>query len=342
MGVALAIAMLDCAASPVYRFEEIKRYVRFGLDDERALQALRPHAQPHFTRIVEEFYERLSEHEDARAVLKGPDQLARLKRSLHEWLGLLLSGPWDSDYFDKRMRIGQMHVRVELPQRYMFSAMNLIRIALTEIAQNVYAEDAKARQRAVWALDRIIDMELGIMLEAYGEASREQLQRAERIERAALERQLAVSQARYDEIVERGEALITTFDADGRIMLFNRCCEQTTGLKRRNAAGRHWCDVFVAPERRDERKEACAEINAGRHVGAFEETVPGTARRVRWNFTRLPDPKQTIHCAIGIDVTDEYEMGMRMRRSERLAALGTMAAGLAHEIRNPLNAAHLQ
>jgi PAS domain S-box-containing protein len=326
----------------VYRFEELKRYVRFGPDDERALAALLPFAQPHFGRIVDQFYERLSEHEDARKVLKGPDQLVRLKRSLHDWLCLLLSGPWDADYFDKRMRIGQMHVRVQLPQRYMFSAMNLIRIALGEIAQNAYPEDRKARGAAEWALARILDLELAIMLEAYGEASREQLQRAERMERAALERELAVSQARYDEIVERGEALITTFDADGRILLFNRCCEQTTSIERKNAAGRHWCDLFVISERRQERVAACKEIIAGNHVGAFEETVPGTARRVRWNFTRLPDPKQTIHCAIGIDVTDEYEMGMRMRRSERLAALGTMAAGLAHEIRNPLNAAHLQ
>jgi signal transduction histidine kinase len=46
--------------------------------------------------------------------------------------------------------------------------------------------------------------------------------------------------------------------------------------------------------------------------------------------------------AVGIDVTDEQEMLKRVLRAERLAAVGTMAAGLAHEVRNPLNSASLQ
>jgi signal transduction histidine kinase len=64
---------------------------------------------------------------------------------------------------------------------------------------------------------------------------------------------------------------------------------------------------------------------------------------VRWRRaqTRSGDGEQITY-AVGLDITGEQEMLRRTLRAERLAAVGTMAAGLAHEVRNPLNSASLQ
>jgi signal transduction histidine kinase len=46
--------------------------------------------------------------------------------------------------------------------------------------------------------------------------------------------------------------------------------------------------------------------------------------------------------AVGFDVTDQIELERRSREQESMAAMGRLTAALAHEIRNPLNAAKLQ
>ena len=102
----------------------------------------------------------------ARAVLKSEAQVARLKVSLEEWLEGLFTGPYDESYFEKRARIGRVHVKVGLEQRYMLAAMNVIRnglhAGLAEVGDA--SADAELERRAV---DQICDIELAIMLETY-------------------------------------------------------------------------------------------------------------------------------------------------------------------------------
>jgi len=151
-------------------FDELLGYVGFGPADGEALRRFHPLAQPHFMRIAEAFYRRILDHPDARRALEGGEgQVGRLKGTLVDWMDTLLRGPWDAAYFERRCRIGRVHVRIALPQHYMFGAMNLIRRGLGEVAEEVHAGDAAAARQVRSALDRILDVELGVMLHTYRE-----------------------------------------------------------------------------------------------------------------------------------------------------------------------------
>jgi PAS domain S-box-containing protein len=325
-------------------FEEMKRYVRFEAGDQAALRDIAPSVRPHFRRIAEEFYQRLEEHPDAVRVFADSAQVQRLKSTLCDWMELLLTGPWDDAYYQKRRRIGHMHVKIALPQRYMFGAMDLIRVAMIEIAGRALENDAAVRDRTVAAICKILDLELTIMLETYRDAFVDKVQHLERVEKELLTRQLAVSEARYEQIVEQAEVLVITCDAEGHILLFNRRCEEVTGVARGEAIGRKLAELIALPTELEAVQQLRADAAAGRRIAPAETTVRGPSgqHRVRWHFTALPTDGPPIVCAIGVDVTEERSAQARMRRNERLASLGTMAAGLAHEIRNPLNAAQLQ
>jgi signal transduction histidine kinase len=163
-------------------FAELKRYVGWSADHERALRTLRPRAQPHFQGIADAFYGRILEHEDARKVLLGGESsVGHLKVKLVAWMDRLLTGPWDEEYFELRCRIGRVHVRIGLPQHYMFGAMNVLRDQLNLVARDVYGADEATVLETRTAVGKLLDLELAIMLHTYREDLEAQNARSERL-----------------------------------------------------------------------------------------------------------------------------------------------------------------
>jgi signal transduction histidine kinase len=163
-------------------FEELKRYVGWNPEDEAQLRALHPVLAPHFLRIAGIFYDRILEHEGARTALVGGERrVGQLKITLQAWMDKLLSGPWDEEYYELRCRIGRMHVRIALPQHYMFGAMNVLRRELNLIVDDRYAQSHDDLRRARAALGKILDLELAIMLHTYREDLLAQQSRSERL-----------------------------------------------------------------------------------------------------------------------------------------------------------------
>ena len=163
-------------------FENIKLYVGFTDASSAALRELHPIALPFFQPIVDDFYAAIEDHPGARqAITGGQAQIARLKQTLVRWMDRMLLGPHDEEYYQLRARIGRMHVRIALPQQYMFTAMDRIRVRLLDVVRAQIVDDPAKVDRVATALNQILDLELAIMLETYREDLEAKHRNAERL-----------------------------------------------------------------------------------------------------------------------------------------------------------------
>lgn len=145
--------------------DEILDYVAFDADDRARLAELAPKLAPAMPEIAALFYERARARPHAAAMFTGPDQVKRLQSLLVDWMESGLIGPYDDAFYAKRARIGRQHVRIGLPQHYMFTAMNVIRGAYDDRIAALY--DAEQGRRVAKSVDKLFDLELALMLRNY-------------------------------------------------------------------------------------------------------------------------------------------------------------------------------
>lgn len=171
-------------------FDDMKKYVGFDAKDADAIVSLKPIVAPHFERIVDEFYDVLLQSPGASAVLLVDDgRLHRLRDSLEDWLDTFFSGVYGAEFEEQRNRIGRAHVRVGLPQRYMITGIEILRQCLRRVVEE--SEDAGQYSAKIPSLDKLLTLELGIMLETYKESYSANLRESER---SAVEEQLTRAQ----------------------------------------------------------------------------------------------------------------------------------------------------
>jgi len=141
-----------------------------------------------------------------------------------------------------------------------------------------------------------------------------------------------------------GDAVIAT-DKKGYVTFMNPVAQILTGWKQEETAGRPLKDVFqiINEETGEPAEDPLPEVlREGRVIGVAERTVlvAKDGRRIPIADTCAPIKyrKGNIAGAVLVfqDITERTKLQKDLMQAEKMAAIGTMAASVAHELRNPL------
>ncbi|HET7046339.1 MAG TPA: PAS domain S-box protein [Gaiellaceae bacterium] len=138
-------------------------------------------------------------------------------------------------------------------------------------------------------------------------------------------------------LVETTQTLVCVFDADGRIVRFNRACEEATGFTATDAIGRDARELVIPPEEREDFGRVIARVWSSRAPDPQEGhwlTREGERRRIAWANRPLLDADGDVLYLVstGLDVTERERAAAELRRLAReQAALRRVATTVAGE-----------
>lgn len=295
---------------------EMVAYVGFGEVEQAHLRALWPHVEPELDRVCAAFYERALSNPVTSAVLGDAGRVSRLMATLRVWMMELLNGPWDAGYWQRRSRIGHRHVEINLPPGAMFTAMSVVREELARII----AETADNKVETMIALCKVTELDLGVMTGTYYEEQREKLL-------SELET-LIVSNIQAPAILLDSRDIVTAATP-----AMERLAEARTLIGRPLAAS--------LPPALIEAADLVHHLGHARSrrrsvtLPRVDLTLGGREVHLAITVVPLDHPRADVLVQVE-DQTDAILAESRLRKQENLAQLGTLAATVAHELRNPL------
>src|SRR6185436_11345828 len=152
---------------------------------------------------------------------------------------------------------------------------------------------------------------------------------------------LANLRALHERIVESIRSGVVTTDLDGRIYTFNTAAQEITGYSAESVRGQDASIIFGGMK--EHIKDSIAAAESGETSPRFEtDCLTSEGLRLRLGFSMSPlfseAGEKTGMVVTFQDLTQVRALEETSRRQDRLAAIGRMAASIAHEIRNPLAA----
>jgi PAS domain S-box-containing protein len=138
---------------------------------------------------------------------------------------------------------------------------------------------------------------------------------------------------------------VVVIDPAENITTFNRAAEEITGLSSKKVTGKDFDSTFASTSFLESLKQLGIIKGKRQNVSAEVEIIHNNKGPIHVNLSTFPvknPQKEKVGTAITLqDITELKRLEKKANRTDRLAAMGEMAAEIAHEIRNPLGSIEL-
>lgn len=166
---------------------ELKKQVQmigFTKDDLNIIKNLQPFVLVDIDYIVNKFYKNLEYENSLLKIINDNSSVDRLKNTLKQHVTEMFDGKIDEAYFEKRIKIAQIHVKIGLQTKwYMCAFQDLLLSLISLIEENV--EIKEECFLAIKAVSKLLNLEQQIVLEAYDHES-------ERLKREIEEQKISI------------------------------------------------------------------------------------------------------------------------------------------------------
>jgi len=163
------------------RIEERNRFLLIDADTRSTLREFRPHLDKALRRVLDAFYDHISQEPELAALLGTGDNIERLKGAQGRHWSHLFEGSFDDQHRTQAQRIGETHFRIDLKPTWYMGGYCFVLNRLHELAVKTYKRNPAKLAEALAAINKAVFLDMDLALEVYHDAINREREKRQKV-----------------------------------------------------------------------------------------------------------------------------------------------------------------